>query len=201
MTQDITTTSFLENLRSKTNDSHKKLENLPVSASILSQNLTVDGYLHYLHLMHDVHVQTENVVFPILSDLIPDLEQRRKTALLENDIDAMGTSKKDSKIVFKNAAAFSVACALGVMYTVEGSSLGGRFILKNINAVLGYDENHGAKYFAGYGNHTGSYWKNFLNILTGFEQQTGSDEEIIAGAQFAFDAIYDHFEQNPQHED
>lgn len=201
MTDDTTTVTFLENLRSQTNDSHKKLENLPVSASILSQNLSVKAYAHYLLLMRDVHAQMEHAVFPTLSGLIPDLEQRRKSGLLEADLDSIDASKKDMQVVFKSAADFSVPFALGMMYTVEGSSLGGRFILKNINAVLGYDENNGAKYFAGYGNHSGSYWKNFLNILTGYEQQTGSGPEIIAGAQFAFDAIHDHFGQNHGYED
>lgn len=193
---DTTTASFLENLRSGTNDSHKKLESLPVSASILSQNLSIGGYAHYLKLMRDVVVATEDTVFPILAAVVPDLEQRRKSALLGKDLDTIGNTDHQIRTVF-NDGNFSVAFALGIMYTVEGSSLGGRFILKNINAVLGFDENKGAQYFAGYGNHTGSYWKNFLNILMQYEQQNGSGDEIIAGAQYAFDRIYDHFEQHP----
>lgn len=190
-----TATTFLENLRQQTNDSHQKLEALPVSASILSPQITLDAYAHYLNLMRDVVIETEQRVFPLLSDFIPDLENRRKRKSIENDIETTGFPTAEARTIF-NDQSFSVPFALGMMYTVEGSSLGGRFILKNINAVLGFDENNGAKYFAGYGNQTGSHWKNFLNILTQYEQATDSGDEIIAGAQFAFDTIHDHFLQN-----
>ncbi|MFT3795296.1 biliverdin-producing heme oxygenase [Flavobacterium sp.] len=199
MTNDATTSTFLDHLRTRTNTSHQKLESLPVSASILSETITVADYARYLQLMHDVVQQTETLIFPILSDVVPDLDARRKTQLLENDLAFIGATIQPMNRVF-DATDFSLPFALGIMYTVEGSSLGGRFILKNIQSVLGFDENNGAKYFAGYGNKTGSHWKNFLHVLTEYEQQHGDSEAIIAGAQFAFDAIHDHFLTAGRHE-
>lgn len=180
MTNDATTSTFLDHLKTRTHTSHKKLESLPVSASILSETMTMQDYAHYLQLMYAVVQETETFIFPILSHLIPDLESRRKTPLLENDLAFIGSEIKPPNRVF-NTTDFSFPFALGILYTVEGSSLGGRFILKNIQSVLGLDEKDGAQYFAGYGNKTGSYWKNFLHILTEYEQQNDCLRKLSQG--------------------
>lgn len=73
--------SFLNDLKTKTADSHKKLEELPVSMSIMSPDMKIEQYAKYLNLMHDVHQDTEQTVFPLFADLIEDLEQRRKNSL------------------------------------------------------------------------------------------------------------------------
>jgi heme oxygenase len=66
-------------------------------------------------------------------------------------------------------------------------------ILKNITGALGHNADSGAAYFSGYGNKTGSHWKTFLDALLQFETENNAGEEIIAGANFAFEAIHAHF--------
>lgn len=56
--------NFLNDLKTQTSDSHKKLEELPVSMSIMSPNMKVEDYTYYLSLMHDVHNDTEGFIFP-----------------------------------------------------------------------------------------------------------------------------------------
>jgi len=185
--------TFLDQLRANTADSHKNLENLPVSASIMSPNVTAEAYAHYLTLMRDVIEDTEVRIFPLLQNIFPDLEQRTKLQLIDADLAFLNAPKTVSKNPFtENSQPFSIPFAIGILYVVEGSSLGGRFILKNLQSVLGYEEN-GVSYFNGYGNKTGSSWKNFLNVLTDYEEKTNNSGEIIAGADFAFQAIHRHF--------
>ncbi|RYZ79234.1 MAG: biliverdin-producing heme oxygenase, partial [Proteobacteria bacterium] len=81
-------------------------------------------------------------------------------------------------------------------YVVEGSALGGRFIFKNIEAALGFTDEHGARYFAGYGNKTGSHWKGFLNAFTSYIIENNAQDDAIAGANFAFSRIHKHFENH-----
>lgn len=78
---------------------------------------------------------------------------------------------------------------------VEGSTLGGRFILKNVSKVLQLSEEQGVSYFNGYGEKTGSFWKNFLAFLSEYEQEHNCGNEIIEGAVYAFDSIYKHFDR------
>lgn len=183
---------FLNDLKTQTADSHKNLESLPVSASILSPDMKIEDYCHYLNLMHDVHKSTEEVIFPLLTGIVADLEHRKKTPLIEEDLSFLNYNKRVSEKVFQ-ITAISVPFALGILYVIEGSTLGGRFILKNVSVNPKLSGNEGVSYFNGYGDKTGSYWKNFLNMLSEYENTNNCAEEIIEGAVYAFDSIYNHF--------
>lgn len=195
-TDESATISFLNNLRTKTAESHKELEALPISKSIVDPKITIEEYALYLSLMHDVVQDLEENIYPILSGVISDLNERKKAHLILNDLRNIGIEKKQLSFPLKNASEISVPFAMGMMYVVEGSTLGGRFILKNIQESLNFNEENGASYFSGYGNKTGSFWKNYLNSLTHFETQNNSEEEIIAGADYAFRVIGEHLSKN-----
>ncbi|WP_428232367.1 biliverdin-producing heme oxygenase [Flavobacterium sp.] len=188
----ITSFDFLDRLKSQTTAAHRKLESLPLSASILSPKMKLEEYCHYLSLMYDVHYSTQEIIFPLLKDLIPDLKEREKTQLIEEDLSFLNCKKSKTTSVFINQD-ITIPFALGIFYVVEGSSLGGRFILKNLETIPGLDQQKGVSYFTGYGNKTGSYWKNFLNILSVYNEQHNAEDEIIEGAVYAFECIYNHF--------
>ena len=79
------------------------------------------------------------------------------------------------------------AAALGSLYVLEGSTLGGRQILKTVAPRLGLGETAGAAYFAGYGAETGPMWRAFLGRL-----ETSPDPEAtIDGATRTFDTLID----------
>lgn len=185
--------SFLNDLKTKTAESHKKLEELPVSMSIMSPDMKIEEYAKYLNLMHDVHQDTEETIFPLFAGLIEDLEQRRKKQLIEADLSFLNYDLTSSEKVFKTDK-ISVPFALGILYVVEGSTLGGRFILKNVSKVSQLSGDKGVSYFNGYGEKTGSFWKSFLGFLSEYEQENNNGDAIIEGAVFAFDSIYNHFE-------
>ncbi|MBF4484943.1 biliverdin-producing heme oxygenase [Flavobacterium sp. CSZ] len=191
---------FLDKLKNQTATAHKKLESLPVSASILSPQMKIADYCHYLSLMYDVHYSAQEIVFPLLKDHITDLAEREKTQLINKDLSFLYYTKNNTVWVFSNKV-INVPFALGILYVIEGSSLGGRFILKNIETIPGLDQQQGVSYFTGYGNKTGSYWKTFLNQLTTYQQQNNCQDEIINGAVYAFDTIYNHFSKTVKNED
>ncbi|MBZ4035511.1 biliverdin-producing heme oxygenase [Flavobacterium sp. 17A] len=186
--------NFLNDLKTQTSDSHKKLEELPVSMSIMSPNMKIEDYTYYLSLMHDVHNDTERLIFPFFSNSLDDLEQRRKKHLIENDLLFLKSNKSNTEKVFQTEG-ISAPFALGILYVVEGSTLGGRFILKNVSKFPELSGNEGVSYFNGYGEKTGSFWKAFLNFLAEYEQENNCGDEIIEGAIFAFDSIYKHFDR------
>ncbi|MFP9098340.1 biliverdin-producing heme oxygenase [Flavobacterium sp. RHBU_24] len=194
MSDTATATTFLDSLRKATQQSHTALEALPLSASLLKPDVTNAGYTNYLTLMRDVVKDAEENIFPALSRYIPENEIRNKTHFIEADLETLGSTMSGyTKVFTAGNPHFSPAFALGILYVIEGSSLGGRVILKNITAVLGHNSEKGATYFTGYGNQTGSHWKSFLAALIQFEQENNAGEEIIAGANFAFEAIHTHF--------
>lgn len=197
MNETVTIPSFLENLRNATAQSHTSLEALPISASIMNPNVSNAEYALYLDLMHNVVKDAEDNIFPGISDIVTDMSDRNKSHLLEQDLKTLGIAKeKNAKPLSESLENTSKGFAMGIFYVIEGSSLGGRVILKNINAALGHTIENGAAYFGGYGGQTGSYWKNFLAQLTQYADQNNNADEIIAGADYAFNAISNHFSEN-----
>jgi len=193
MNDTATTATFLDNLRSATQQPHTALEALPLSASILKPDVTNAEYARYLMLMRDVVKDAEENIFPALNQYIPELGLRNKTPFIEADLATLGSALPDyTKVLTADNSSFSAAFAMGILYVIEGSSLGGRVILKNISTALGHNADSGAAYFSGYGNQTGTHWKSFLAALIQFELENNAGEEIIAGANFAFKAIHAH---------
>lgn len=189
--------TFLDNLRSKTSESHKNLEAIPISKLLVNPNISLHAYSLYLSLMHDVVSDYEKHIYPLVENVILDISERKKADLILKDLKYIGEEKKKGQAFLKNSdQKYSVPFSLGMLYVLEGSTLGGRFILKNIQENLGLDEENGISYFSGYGNKTGSYWKKFLAYFTEFEAQNNIEEEIIAGADFAFTMIGKHLSEN-----
>lgn len=185
----LTATAFLEELRTATSQSHTRLESLPISAVLMSKQLSTADYYCYLSLMRGIMAAVENEIFPLVATYFSDLEARYKSHLIDADLQQSNPTKIPPFTFNPRSAAF----AMGIFYVVEGATLGGRYILKNICSTLQIDAAE-ARFFAGYGNETGSMWKKFLNQLSAYVTETGQAEEVIAGAKFAFDSIYTHFE-------
>lgn len=186
---------FLINLKEATAEMHQALERLPLSAFIIDPGVTVTNYQDYLLKMLPIVVDLEQNLYPLLQGIVPDLDQRRKLPLLLQDLKALDVEVPGRLPLPLTASAENIRIpfAMGILYVMEGSTLGGRMIGNNIQKALGFTPASGAKYFAGYGAATGSMWKNFLNDLQTFEANQNAGEEIIRGAQFAFTTIYHHF--------
>lgn len=186
---------FLKNLKEATADMHQALERLPLSVSIIDPAVTLTNYQDYLLNMLPIVLDLEQNLYPLLHGLVPNLDQRRKLPLLLQDLETLGVKVPGMLPLSLTGSAqhISIPFAMGILYVMEGSTLGGRMIGNNIQKALAFTPVSGAKYFAGYGPATGSMWKSFLGDLQTFQVNENAGEEIIRGAQFAFTTIYHHF--------
>jgi heme oxygenase len=189
------TNLFLTNLRAATAAQHKKLEANPLSISLMSPDVTIASYVRYLALMGEVVSFTEKAIFPAVMDIIPDLGSRHKLLHIHDDLHTLDDKKAaiNMPLFYPVDQNMSVPFALGYMYVIEGSTLGGRIILKHAQDKLNLTEKTGGSFFAGYGADTGLRWKSFLSALTKYAVATDTEKEIIHGAQHAFDAIDRYF--------
>lgn len=187
---------FISRLRTKTAPAHQALEALPISRAIVSPTVSREDYTAYLNAMADAVHDLETRIFPRISSLIPDLQERRKLPHILDDLVFYGAPKSHFQRVFTIGENTSEAFAMGIVYVMEGSVLGGRMILKNLNNSLGMNNESGARYFHGYGAETGSRWKSFMELLAGHETAHDCGDDIIGGANHAFAAIHQHFLQH-----
>jgi len=90
--------------------------------------------------------------------------------------------------------------ALGALYVMEGSTLGGRIILRHLEESE-IDIPTGARsFFGGHGPDTGVMWRSFVSSLDAFgELHPTSRTAVQQGAQRTFDAVIAWFEPFCEH--
>ena len=80
----------------------------------------------------------------------------------------------------------SLAAALGCMYVLEGSSLGGRIITRHVRAKLGITEETGGRFFHGYGEQTGEMWRAFRASVSACPVTLAARETMVEAAIATF---------------
>ena len=194
VTQQVTD-NFITLLRNETTAQHAKLETSAISKALLSDHVSLNDYVRYLIKMRSVIAFCEQTIFPLLKHVIDDIESRRKLTSIEDDLKRLGVTSHIENDYHPIQHKISTCFALGYMYVIEGSTLGGRVILKHLQSKLGIDENKNGAFFAGYGLLTGRTWKRFLQILADYTYEMQCGDEVIEGAKHAFGSIHSYFEQ------
>lgn len=174
---------IIEKLRAGTKQTHEELEKemLP----FIKGATDADAYARLLHLFYGYyHPLEKGISLHLDESVLPDLSARRKAGWILNDLRVIESS---TEIVEDTNAPLieSRADALGAMYVMEGSSLGGKVISKMIADNLHYPDHSALSFFYGYGGQTGSRWKEFLAVLDKFSD-TDEEEAIVEKANEVF---------------
>lgn len=183
---------FLQKLKSETAKSHFALEQNPYSINLMSPKVSLEDYSTYLQKLYGFIFGFERTVFPKLQKIDPDINLRRKSELMQHDL---WNLKCDfTKLPTLSDEAFNQhytdeLTALGGLYVLEGSMLGGVMIKKHLIEKLGNEVFDNTKYFTGYGSETGKVWKNFLNILSFHAADAEKEQIIIKSANNTFDLL------------
>jgi heme oxygenase len=75
---------------------------------------------------------------------------------------------------------------LGVLYTIEGSTLGGQVIARSLSKNFGLSAGQGASFFNGYGEQTSSMWQAFLGYVSAASEQKAQYAEVEQAAVQTF---------------
>jgi heme oxygenase len=174
-----------ERLRSATADLHRAAEDAFASGERLT---SMAGYVDLLDRLWSLHAGLEQAVAlhaPGIFGL--EVERFRRSPMLTLDLEAIAA--RAPRLTPVLVAFASPAAALGGLYVLEGSMLGGRVLLRRAQDGLGVTELHGARFLAGHGAATGQRWKQFLQVLA-LIPATGEDaEQAETGARATFAAF------------
>ncbi len=122
-----------------------------------------------------------------------DYAPRKRLALLTADLAALGWSQAaiPQTILCPSLPPLQSAAQIGgLMYVLEGSTLGGTMISRRLRQSLGLHPGSGggAQFFFSYGPQVGRMWRDFTAALEAYSEGNahGKDEEIVASAQATF---------------
>jgi len=118
------------------------------------------------------------------------LPGRTKLHWLEEDLTALGGSEPSA-----TQTSFALAdssAAFGAIYVVEGATLGGQVIARQVIPSLALSPDRGCRFFTGYGVETGARWRETRDAIAAHLASTAARdaaEQTIAGASMTFSLI------------
>jgi len=182
-------------LKEKTQALHDELEDLLFVTEIMNKTLSLDQYKKNIVINYAVHKQLEHQLFDAVSEKLQvklNLDSRKKLPALEKDLDEL--SIEEGEVALLPAAAPEIlkndAFILGALYVLEGATLGGHVIAKNLASNPNFvHQNIPVHYYSVYGEDLMNHWKSFVAVLNEVPEQDYA--VALEGATMMFDQMID----------
>lgn len=182
--------SILDTIKTETRAWHDKVEELAASDHIMDGTFTYDDYSALIARHYVMH----NALEPKLADFfattsIPGInfEERRKLALLQKDMQEIQGDIPEGTFV-PEVEVTTPAQALGCMYVLEGSSLGGSVIKKQLGKNSNFADTN-FHFFGCYGENTGRLWKEFRDVVLTTVDTPEKENEMLQAALTTFSDV------------
>jgi heme oxygenase len=170
-----------QRIKEETREAHQQLEILVVK-EIKAIGAKQD-YAALLDKFYTYFSRVEQQISPfITSEVLPDYSERRNSTYLKRDMEALGYTVKERGEVDVPLITSSIT-ALGALYVLEGSIMGGSIIVQMLSK-LGISD--GISFFSGYGKDTGAMWQRFTNALNQHAATPDDEAEAINTANETF---------------
>lgn len=181
---------IMPRLKAETYPDHMRLEE---TVDILNNLATLESYKRLL-------ARHAGFVFPLervlagqdWSSIGLEFDERSRAGAMKRDLAAMDIDSFPEIELWTGLDNF--ARAVGTLYVLEGSTLGGMIIARNLKERLGIDGSNGGEYFSGRGKQTMAMWRTFGESAELYVNRFGGAEDMIAGAKQTFDQLTEWFQ-------
>ncbi|WP_219268964.1 biliverdin-producing heme oxygenase [Pseudomonas sp. Xaverov 259] len=184
---DVSAPSLLEALRTGTGLLHVALEKrLP----FFSEQLDANGYRRLLQAYYGFYGPMEAALYDC--GLIPDGYDsvlRVKTPTLLGDLRALGLNDYAINALprcTRHPTFDTPAACLGALYVLEGATLGGQVLRREMARRLGVHADNGGAFLDVYGTETGRRWKDFLDYLGRLPLDADAKQRAVDAARSTF---------------
>jgi len=178
----------LTRLRNATETLHRKIEK---DLDLLRPSFTLGQYVALLGRFWGFHQPWESEMDALLELELPGFfAPRKKLENIEADLRFLGFESEDLlhiPVCGKLPPLKRIGSALGSLYVIEGSSLGGRILARHFGGHLGIAPDAGCRFFSGYGERTGEMWSAFRELMAG--RPPAEDEEMLEASVATFELL------------
>lgn len=178
---------MIKYLREGTAVLHQELERILIPR--IKQTTTPAQYLSLLQLFYGFYYPLEQHIAAHLDTSFPGgFEHRRKASLLLQDMAVINGSPVEPPALCTDIPEITDAGqALGALYVLEGSSLGGQVISQMLTRNLSVPELPKAlSFFEGYGANTQTMWDSFVHYVDGYNGTDAQKARLIQSAADTF---------------
>lgn len=185
-----------ESLKEATRLPHAELEKSMVDR--LRKTGTPAAYASLLRLFYGFYKPLEDLVDNYIDkNYLTDYESRRKSAAIISDLAQLGDAHVGN-ICHKLPEIKNSCQALGALYVMEGSTLGGKIICNMLKKQMGPDAPTAFSFFEGYGDATGQMWVTFKSGLDNYTSNKEQQAELIDAATATFVTFKQWIQDNEQ---
>ena len=147
-------------LKRATNEAHERVEGVVRDAGMFE---TREGFRRYLAATYEMRVRYERLLDLNQAERVwTDYPTRKIAGLIAEDIEDLGGIPMSSEPADKKT--YSAGELLGMLYVLEGSSLGARVLVKSV-ADMGLSASFGARHLFRQAEDRGA-WRSFLDALS-----------------------------------
>jgi len=171
--------SLRQSLRAATSEIHARLHLHAGFAAIQDGTIDLAAYRSLLVRLYGFHVSFEAAAG------IPN----DRSGWLEDDLAVVSMGGHTLATVPRCAALPEFdkpARRLGAIYVIEGSTLGGRHLARNLDSLFGPIGSAGRRFFLGRGADTNTAWKAFLARMTFSARAPADRRETVEAAVGTF---------------
>ena len=119
-----------------------------------------------------------------------DVAERGKLGWLDDDLSALAVPQASA--IRTSFTLTNPSAAFGAVYVVEGATLGGQVIARQVMPALALSPERGCRFFTGYGAATGERWRETRDAIATHLASTATPNaalETITGARRTFSLI------------
>jgi len=188
--------SLFEQLKTETHPAHEEVEKWGYGKEIQEDTLTLAQYQQLLWINYDWHSYYEPILDSIFSSNFQikiQYSSRKKLSLLKQEIQLRNWDLPP--LSSPKPKTFSFFEGLGILYVMEGSTLGGVYIHKKLSNHLEISQ-FPILFYGCYGKKTAQKWRTLKEAI---EAEVSSKKEqnlVIKGAKEAFETIKILFQES-----
>ncbi len=179
--------TILPRLKRETQSSHARLEQ---RVDIMNRVRTPSDYRTLLETFYGLYQPLESEIARSVDQIapwLPDIGNRLRTPSLKADLRVLGNLCPEALPLASVPALCSLSAIFGCLYVLEGSTLGGQIISRQIGSHLDFTPENGCSFFAGHGAETGNMWRKFSNAIEAYA--VSHYEERVAMIRAATDTF------------
>lgn len=180
-------------IKEATKSAHQHLEKQVVKRLKAIRN--ENDYAGLLKYFYAYFHHLEQVISPYLSaEVLPDYATRRNSSYLKKDIEELGDCLHYGLPPTTVPDITSRLQALGALYVMEGSVMGGSIIVQMLEKA---GVTKGISFFSGYGADTKRMWAAFTEVLNAEANTPARQQEAMQAARDTFSHFSGLFERVP----
>lgn len=177
---------FHTKLKEDTKPFHDLLESQTLPKKLYTLSITKEEYIKYLEIFLMIHIciEDEIVKFPQWESFGIDARRYLRKELLKQDLSLLGVNDVSSHTQQLKIDDFETA--LGYLYVLTGSTMGGMVLSKKVSEVFANTPYENANlYFNAFGVDTQKMFMEFMRTLEMYASSLSEDKKnnIIKGAK------------------